>query len=182
MSKEPGAIHGLLELRIFFPMVSFSLLGLQHPEPNGSRRATPTSTFQHRPGHLPAGTSQHSTSIRRSRMLTPSMAARPSNRTTMSWASNVWGPSDFFGVRSPAVICACNGRPSSIVSPNQSQLGEREAGDVATWPDLAGQRRRMVSSKTSPFFVDSLVIAPDPCSPLFCPLPRREHHSCRASC
>ena len=33
-------------------MVSFSLLGLQHPEPNGSRRATPTSTFQHRPGHL----------------------------------------------------------------------------------------------------------------------------------
>ena len=32
-------------------MVSFSLLGLQHPEPNGSRRATPTSTFQHRPGH-----------------------------------------------------------------------------------------------------------------------------------
>ncbi len=34
-------------------MVSFSLLGLQHPEPNGSRRATPTSTFQHRPGHLP---------------------------------------------------------------------------------------------------------------------------------
>ena len=25
-------------------MVSFSLLGLQHPEPNGSRRATPTST------------------------------------------------------------------------------------------------------------------------------------------
>ena len=35
-------------------MVSFSLLGLQHPEPNGSRRATPTSTFQHRPGHLQA--------------------------------------------------------------------------------------------------------------------------------
>ena len=35
-------------------MVSFSLLGLQHPEPNGSRRATPTSTFQHRPGHPPA--------------------------------------------------------------------------------------------------------------------------------
>ena len=35
-------------------MVSFSLLGLQHPEPNGSRRATPTSTFQHRPGHLRA--------------------------------------------------------------------------------------------------------------------------------
>ena len=34
-------------------MVSFSLLGLQHPEPNGSRRATPTSTFQHRPGHPP---------------------------------------------------------------------------------------------------------------------------------
>ena len=34
--------------------MSFSLLGLQHPEPNGSRRATPTSTFQHRPGHLPA--------------------------------------------------------------------------------------------------------------------------------
>ena len=32
-------------------MVSFSLLGLQHPEPNGPRRATPTSTFQHRPGH-----------------------------------------------------------------------------------------------------------------------------------
>ena len=32
-------------------MVSFSLLGLQHPEPNGYRRATPTSTFQHRPGH-----------------------------------------------------------------------------------------------------------------------------------
>ena len=32
-------------------MVSFSLLGLQHPEPNGSRRATPTSTSQHRPGH-----------------------------------------------------------------------------------------------------------------------------------
>ena len=24
-------------------MVSFSLLGLQHPEPNGPRRATPTS-------------------------------------------------------------------------------------------------------------------------------------------
>ena len=37
--------EGQLELRIFFPMVSFSLLGLQHPEPNGSRRATPTSTF-----------------------------------------------------------------------------------------------------------------------------------------
>ena len=34
-------------------MVSFSLLGLQHPEPNGSRRAKPTSTFQHRPGHPP---------------------------------------------------------------------------------------------------------------------------------
>ena len=34
-------------------MVSFSLLGLQHPEPNGPRRATPTSTFQHRPGHPP---------------------------------------------------------------------------------------------------------------------------------
>ena len=33
--------------------MSFSLLGLQHPEPNGSRRATPTSTFQHRPGHPP---------------------------------------------------------------------------------------------------------------------------------
>ena len=32
-------------------MVSFSLLGLQHPEPDGSRRATPTSTFQHPPGH-----------------------------------------------------------------------------------------------------------------------------------
>ena len=31
--------------------MSFSLLDLQHPEPNGSRRATPTSTFQHRPGH-----------------------------------------------------------------------------------------------------------------------------------
>jgi hypothetical protein len=34
-------------------MVSFSLLGLQHPEPNDSRRATPTSTFQHRAGHSP---------------------------------------------------------------------------------------------------------------------------------
>ncbi len=44
---------GRLELRILFPMVSFSLLGLQHSEPNGSRRATPTSTFQHRPGHPP---------------------------------------------------------------------------------------------------------------------------------
>ncbi len=38
---------------ISFRMVSFSLLGLQHPEPNGSRRATPTSTFQHRAGHSP---------------------------------------------------------------------------------------------------------------------------------
>jgi len=33
--------YGLLDLRIFFPMVSFSLLGLQHPEPTGSRSATP---------------------------------------------------------------------------------------------------------------------------------------------
>ena len=48
---EGARAFGRLELRILFPMVSFSLLGLQHPEPNGSRRATPTSTFQHRPGH-----------------------------------------------------------------------------------------------------------------------------------
>ncbi len=40
-------------------MVSFSLLGLQHPEPNGSRRATPTSTFQHRPGHPHSDGSPH---------------------------------------------------------------------------------------------------------------------------
>ena len=52
IGNEVARAFGLLELRIFFPMVSFSLLGLQHPEPNGSRRATPTSTFQHRPGHL----------------------------------------------------------------------------------------------------------------------------------
>jgi hypothetical protein len=49
--NEVARAFGLLELPICFPMVSFSLLGLQHPEPNGSRRATPTSTFQHRPGH-----------------------------------------------------------------------------------------------------------------------------------
>ena len=52
---EGARAFGRLELRILFPMVSFSLLGLQHPEPNGSRRATPTSTFQHRPGHLQIG-------------------------------------------------------------------------------------------------------------------------------
>jgi dGTP triphosphohydrolase len=34
-------------------MVSFSFLGLNHQEPTGSGRATPTSTFQHRTGHLP---------------------------------------------------------------------------------------------------------------------------------
>src|ERR1700724_3678776 len=28
---------------------------IQHPEPTGSRRATPTSHFQQRPGHLLAG-------------------------------------------------------------------------------------------------------------------------------
>ena len=54
IGNEVARAFGLLELRIFFPMVSFSLLGLRHPEPNGSRRATPTvNCFQHRPGHLP---------------------------------------------------------------------------------------------------------------------------------
>ncbi len=33
-------------------MVSFSFSGVQHPEPTGSWRATPTSTFQHRAGYL----------------------------------------------------------------------------------------------------------------------------------
>ena len=42
---------GLLELPISFPMVSFSLLGLLYSEPNASRRATPPSTFQQKPGH-----------------------------------------------------------------------------------------------------------------------------------
>ncbi len=44
----------LVELRISFRMVSFSFLGLNHLEPTGSGRATPTSTFQHRTGHPPA--------------------------------------------------------------------------------------------------------------------------------
>ncbi len=56
---EGGAIEqgvddwafGLPELPISFPMVSFSLLGLLYSEPNGSRRATPPSTFQQKPGH-----------------------------------------------------------------------------------------------------------------------------------
>ena len=43
--KNRGGKGGRLELRILFPMVSFSLLGLQHPEPNGSRRATPPQLF-----------------------------------------------------------------------------------------------------------------------------------------
>ncbi len=38
-------LFGLLELRIFFHMISLYLLGMHHPEPAGSRRRYPPQLF-----------------------------------------------------------------------------------------------------------------------------------------
>ena len=53
--SEAARAIWLVELRISSRMVSFSFLGLQHPEPSGPRRATPTSNFQHPAGYSRAG-------------------------------------------------------------------------------------------------------------------------------
>ena len=50
MENQAAMAFALLELRIVFPMVPFSLFGLQRAKSIGSRKATPTSNFQHRAG------------------------------------------------------------------------------------------------------------------------------------
>ena len=112
-------------------MVSFSLLGLQHPEPNGPRRATPTSTFQHRPGHPQDDNSAQIKALLDEKLpewealdLVPSETIPDGNKTTepQRYGMNVWR--DLFSPRQ----LLCHG--TSVEIYREMLAADRAAGEL----------------------------------------------------